>query len=130
MLGHEKFSYKKSAFWFFFYNWGIEYWTESMKKFWKKSSKITPKVWPVWNTSPWATTNWVWSAMFSHLSNLNGLWLLGNTCISKDFGKNPSKATIESELKMKVCGVGYVLQEQKCMKEREAIARIIQIRTF
>jgi hypothetical protein len=42
--------------------------------------------------------------MFTHLTNLDGLWLTGNVCINKDFYPKPSKETIEHELV--ACGEG------------------------
>jgi archaellum component FlaC len=48
--------------------------------------------------------------MFSHLSNLNSLYLSGNTCIDKTFNPVPAKATLENELA--VCEVGYLMQIQ------------------
>jgi archaellum component FlaC len=48
--------------------------------------------------------------MFSHLANINYLWLENNTCVDKNYYSVPSMAEVEKELTM--CGIGYTFGEQ------------------
>lgn len=61
--------------------------------------------------------------LFSHLTNLNYLGLVGNICINKDFTSNPSKATIESELSF--CGNNYAFHES--MTKFEVIVKQVEL---
>jgi hypothetical protein len=60
--------------------------------------------------------------MFSHLADLNDLWLQNNTCVDKKFPVKPSKATIERGLA--ACGAAYEIQEQLEVSATQSFEKI------